>query len=93
MPVTGLPGILGRETRDVPTEQRSRHRRGLFDRSRAGHEPRGSPLHLPAGHRRVFWASMALFCGLWGVLVLLRLRLEHARAALADLELVEADRP
>jgi heme exporter protein C len=41
---------------------------------------------------QVFWASMAVFCGLWGVLVVLRLRLEHAQTALAELELAEEDR-
>jgi heme exporter protein C len=41
---------------------------------------------------QVFWASVVLFCGLWGVLVVLRLRLEDARVALAELQLADEDR-
>ncbi len=40
---------------------------------------------------RVFLASMLLFTVLWGVLAALRLRLEKARAALAELELAVED--
>jgi heme exporter protein C len=41
--------------------------------------------------RRVFLVSMLLFMVLWGVLMALRLRLERARGALAELELAYED--
>ncbi|HXU80409.1 MAG TPA: cytochrome c biogenesis protein CcsA [Polyangia bacterium] len=40
---------------------------------------------------RVFWASTVMFCGLWGVLAVLRVRLERARAALEALEATGPD--
>ncbi len=46
---------------------------------------------LAPGMKGVFWLSTLLFLILWGVLFALRLRLENARAALADLELAVED--
>jgi heme exporter protein C len=41
--------------------------------------------------RAAFWASFALIALVWGILLTLRLRLERARAELADLELLVED--
>jgi heme exporter protein C len=41
--------------------------------------------------RAAFWASFALMALVWGILLTLRLRLEGARAELADLELLVED--
>jgi hypothetical protein len=41
--------------------------------------------------RPAFWASFILVSVIWGILLTLRLRLEKARATLADLELLAED--
>jgi heme exporter protein C len=47
---------------------------------------------LDPGMRPAFWASFALMLLMWGILLTVRLRLERARATVADLELLAQDR-